>query len=105
MINPNQETSEEVLRLLEEGSYERMRVELKNSVEAKMRDFDMTWDDLGRLLGWEPDTLGNGPSRGDTARWKILQGQITLAELNTLTHIFSCEVYIIFRPRDPWIKT
>ena len=89
MINPNWETSEEVLLLLKDGSYERMRVELKISVESKMRDFDMTWDDLGRLLGFETRTPGNGPSRGDEARWRILQGQVTLAELNTLTHIFS----------------
>lgn len=105
MINPNQETSEEVLRLLKEGSYERMRVELKNSVEAKMRDFDITWDELGRLLGIAKMPEDCDLSRGDTAKWRIVQGQITLAELNTLTHIFSCEPYILFRPRDPWIKT
>lgn len=104
MINPNQETSEEVLRLLKEGSYERMRVELKNSVEAKMRDFDITWEDLGLLLEIKK-TSWVEPFRGDAARLKIIQGQITLTELNTLTHIFSCEPYIIFRPRDPWINT
>ena len=105
MENPNRDTSEEVLRRLQEGSYERMRVELKNSVESKMRDFGMDWDDLGRLLGMETKTPGNGPSRGDHAKWKVVQGQITLAELNEITHIFSCEPYLIFRPRSPWIQT
>lgn len=105
MINPNRETNEETLRRLKDGSYERTRVELKNSVESKMRDFDMNWDDLGRLLGIETRTPGNGPSRGDTAKWRVLQGQMTLTELNALAHIFSCEPYILFRPRDPWVKT
>ncbi len=105
MINPSKDTSEEVLRRLEEGSYERVRVELYNSVKAKMLDFDMTWDDLGRLLGLETRTPGNGPSREDEAKWNILQGQITLTELNAIAHIFSCEPYVIFRPRSPWIKT
>lgn len=105
MENPNREASLEVLERLKQGSYERMRVELKNSVESKMRDFDINWDDLGRLLGIAKMPEDCNLSRGDTAKWRIVQGQITLAELNTLTHIFSCEVYIIFRPRDPWVKT
>ena len=105
MTDPNRETSEEVLRLLKDGSYERMRVELKISVESKMRDFDMTWDDLGRLLGIAKRPPNCEPTRGDTAKWRIVQGQITLTELNAIAHIFSCEPYILFRPRDPWIKT
>ena len=105
MINPNRNTSKDVLRRLKEASYERLRIELYNSVEAKMRDFDMTWDDLGRLLGLETKTPGNGPSREDEAKWNILQGQITLTELNAIAHIFSCEPYNLFRPRSPWIKT
>ncbi len=105
MIDPNRNTSEDVLRRLKEASYERMRVELKCSVELLLRDFDMTWDDLGRLLGEETRTPGNGPSRADSAKWRIVSGQITLVELNALTHVFSCEPYIIFRPRMPWTKT
>lgn len=105
MINPNRGASEEVLRRLKEGSYERLRVELKNSVESKMRDFGMNWDDIGRLLGIKIRTSGNGPSRACSARHKVVQGQITLIELNGIAHLFSCEPYIIFRPREPWIKT
>ena len=103
MINPNRDTSEDVLRRLKEASYERMRVELKYSIELLMRDFEMDWDDLGRLLGEETRTPGNGPSRADRAKWRIVSGQITLVELNALAHIFSTEPYLIFRPRLPWV--
>ncbi|MCK5601274.1 hypothetical protein KAR91_05385 [Candidatus Pacearchaeota archaeon] len=105
MLNPNKEASAEVLIRLKEASEERMRAELLVSVELKMKDFDMSWDDLGKLLGEEERTPGNGPSRADIAKWKIVQGQITLKELNALTHLFSCEPYIIFRPREPWTRT
>lgn len=105
MVNPNRNTSEDTLRRLKEASYERVRVELKCSVELLMKDFEMTWDDLGKLLGEEERTPGNGPSRAESAKWKVVQGQITLVELNLLAHIFSTEPYIIFRPREPWIKT
>ena len=105
MQNPNKGTSLEVLERLKTASYERMRVELKNSVEMKMRDFDMSWDDLGRLFGFEINTSGNGLSRGDFIKWRVIQEHMTLYELNDLAHLFSCEPYIIFRPRDPWIKT
>jgi len=102
MINPNRETSEDVLRRLKSASYERMRVELKCAIELKMEEFDMTWDDLGRLLGidveenliWE-----------QYAREHIIEEGMSLEELNDIAHIFSCEPYILFRPREPWVKT
>ncbi len=105
MINPNRDTSEDVLRRLKEASYERMRNELKCSVELLLKDYDMDWDDLGRLLEEEERTPGNGPSRAERAKWQVVQGQITLNDLNTLAHIFSTEPYVIFRPREPWTKT
>ncbi len=92
-MNPNQEASEDVLRRLKEASEERMRVELKCSVELLLKDFDMTWDDLGRLLGTT------------TPKMDIIQGNLNLLDLNNLAHIFSTEPYIIFRPRLPWIKS
>lgn len=98
MINPNRQTSEDVLRRLKEASYERMRVELKCSIELLMKDFDMDWDDIGRLLGLEN-------SRAGRAKHKVIYGLLTLKELNALAHIFSMEPYIIFRPREPWTKT
>ena len=100
MINPNRDTSEDVLRRHKEASYERMRVELKCSVEMLMKDFDMDWDELGDLMG-----IGRCRSRGHQAKYKLLMGNMTLRELNNVAHIFSCEPYILFRPRDPWIKT
>ena len=105
MLNPNKGSTDEVLVRLKEASQERMRAELLVSVRLKMKDFDMSWNDLGKLLGEEERTPGNGPSVVDRAKWKIVQGQITLKELNALTHIFSCEPYIIFRPREPWTRT
>ena len=105
MINPNQNTSEDTLRRFKEASYERMRVELKCSVELKLKDFGMTWDDLGELLGFGPTGETDVQTRADRVRERIGQGGIFLEELNTIAHIFSCEPYIIFRPRDPWIKT
>ncbi len=105
MKNPNRATSEEVLRRLKEASYERMRVELKCSVELLMKDFDMTWDDLGELLGFWPTGETDVQTRADRVREHIVQGGIFLNELNAIAHVFSCEPYIIFRPREPWTKT
>ncbi len=100
MIDPNRNTSEDVLRRLKEASYERMRVELKCSVELLLRDFDMTWDDLGDLIG-----IGRAANRAYLSRYHVALGNMTLNQLNVLAHIFSCEPYIIFRPRMPWTKT
>ena len=106
MINPNRQTSEDVLRRLKEASYERMRVELKCSIELLMKDFDMDWDNLGRLLGMKKKFYGPRKLlRADIIRERVIQGQVTLNDLNTLAHIFSTEPYIIFRPREPWTKT
>lgn len=104
MINPNRDTSEDVLRRLKEASYERVRIEVKNSIEILMRDFDMTWDDVGQLLGLKVGPE-NFPSQGDRAKKAVIENDLTLVELNELTAIFSCEPYVIFRPRNPWTKT
>ena len=103
MIDPNQQTSEDVLRRLKEASYERMRVELKNSIELLMRDFEMSWDDVGRLLGMKG--IEKNPMWESYAKENIIEEGMSLEELNELAHIFSCEPYIIFRPRNPWTKT
>ena len=97
MVNPNQTTSEDVLRRLKEASYERMRIELKCSIELLMKDFDMTWDDLAELLKSE--------HTGISLKKYVGTAPLPLEELNLLAHIFSCEPYIIFRPREPWTKT
>lgn len=105
MVNPNRNTSEEVLRRLKEASYERMRVELKCSVELLMKDFDIDWDDLGRLLGFEPAGEMDVQTRADRVRFHVLDSGLFLSDLNELAHVFSTEPYIIFRPRSPWTKT
>lgn len=93
MINPNRNTSEDVLRRFKEASYERMRVELKCSVELLLQDFSMSWQDLESLL------MTNTPKKD------IVQDELTLRQLNEIAHLFSCEPYILFRPREPWVKT
>lgn len=98
MINPNRSTSEDVLRRLKAASYERMRVELKCSIELLMRDFDISWDDIANLLGQPLDG-------GLVVKKEILGDGLSLWKLNEIAHIFSCEPYILFRPRNPWVAT
>lgn len=105
MKNPNRGESVEVLQQRKEASYERMRVELLNSVELLLKDFDMTWDELGDLLNFGPMGETDVESRADRVKWHVLQSGLFLNELNSLAHIFSCEPYIIFRPRLPWTKS
>lgn len=105
MINPNRDTSEDVLRRLKEASYERMRVELKCSIELLMKDFGLSWDELGELHGFGPTGETDLTTRADRIKSHLIDGGIFLRELNEIAHIFSCEPYIIFRPREPWTKT
>ena len=110
MVNPNRDTSEDVLRRLKEASYERMRVELKCSIELKMKDFKMTWDDLADKLKW-PWNRHHAPIRflsGEEIKRVIVDEgfyPLDLVTLNAIAHVFSCEPYIIFRPREPWTQT
>ena len=97
MTNPNQNTSEDTLWRFQEASYERMRVELKCSVELKLKEFGLTWDDLAKLL--------KSNYTGISLKKYVGTAPLPLEELNLLAHIFSCEPYIIFRPRKPWTKT
>lgn len=98
MTNPNRATSEDVLRRLKEASYERLRVQLKCTIELKMKEFNMTWDDIANQLSRPLDD-------GLEVKKDTLSGNLSLWELNSLAHIFSCEPYIIFRPREPWVAT
>ena len=98
MKNPNRGASKDLLQRYMEASYERMRVELKCSVELLLKDFDMTWDDIAESL----DCGLLGP---EVKKMVIDNPQLNLVDLNDIAHIFSCEPYIIFRPRLPWIKS
>ena len=103
MKNPNRGASKDLLQRYKEASYERMRVELKCSVELLMQDFDITWDDLACMMGM--NTWCHEKLRAAVLKQKIIQGELSLNDLNTLAHLFSAEPYIIFRPRLPWIKS
>lgn len=100
MIDPNRGASEEVLNRLRDESYERMRIELFNSIKQLLSDHDMTWDDLAEKLQWY-----NPPWDGVCLRRKVGKGILSMEELNDITHCFSAEAYIIFRPRFPFTGT
>jgi hypothetical protein len=97
MIDPNKGASDEVLERLKQESYERFRIQLINSIEKLLDDFHMTWDDLGKKLGWP------GYLRG--CDLKSYLDDIPLEDLNCIAHAFSTEPYVIFRPRMPWTQT
>ncbi|KKM95674.1 hypothetical protein LCGC14_1185770 [marine sediment metagenome] len=99
MLNPNKGASTDVLVRLKAASYERFRIELFNSVEKLLEDFDMTWQDLARKLGWSISGDGAWLKR------KIGNEELDLQELNEIAHVFSSEPYLIFRPRFPWTQT
>ena len=84
------------------ASYERMRVELKCSIELLMRDFDMNWKDLAGAFS---DIVGYTVAEHEMKALVIIDADLDLTALNLLAHVFSCEPYIIFRPRNPWVQT
>ncbi len=97
MTNPNRGASDEVLDQLKAASYERFRLELINSIEQLLKDFDMTWNDLSEAI-W-------GTRYGVAMKKYVGDGSMTLSQLNAIAHVFSSEPYLIFRPRFPWTQT
>ena len=97
MIDPNRDTTKETLRRLSDAGYERFRLQLLESLSLLMNDFQMTWDDLAKLL----------PVRrsGDELRKYIGEHDLTIKELNAIAHVFSMEPYLIFKARFPWTQT
>lgn len=104
MINPNRGATQEILERLKEASYERMRIELLNSINCLMDDFKMTWSDLADNLHWENFPC-KGYMTGEEIRKEIGDDILTLDELNDIAHCFSAEAYILFKPRPPYTKT
>jgi len=98
MINPNSGVTEETLRRLSDASYERFRLQLIESLSMLMNDFQMTWDDLADKLGQR------GENRGDELKKIIGYGDVSLADLNAIAHVFSTEPYLIFKARFPWTQ-
>lgn len=102
MIDPNQGASPEALDRLRQESFERTQVQIIQAIEKQLEDYQMTWDDLAAKLQWpfrNEDTLCDGQII------KQLAGDVALSivDLNDIAAVFSAEVYIIFRPRFPWI--
>ena len=96
MINPNRDVSEEVLQQYKQESYERFRVQFATAVEQKLLDFEMSWDDLATRLKY---------FNGTTVKGVVRNGHISAEKINAIAHVFSCEPYIILRPRNPWVAT
>jgi hypothetical protein len=105
MIDPNRNISEEVLERCKRASYERFRIQLMESIEKLMGEFDITWDDLAEKLQWEAIKLGGGHLNGDEVKNKIGDGFLTTGKINDIAHCFSAEAHIIFRPRFPYTAT
>lgn len=103
MIDPTRGANEETLRRLTDESYERFRIQFFEAVKKKLEDFEMTWDDLADKLNWTRD---KEKMQGDVIK-KELGSDVffTLEEMNQIASVFSCEPYVIFRPRFPWTKS
>lgn len=97
MIDPNRNTSPDVLVRLRDESYERMQSQLLVAIETLLTEFQMTWDDLAVKLGC--DRSGGG------SLVRSAMTDLTPDALNDIAHVFSMEPYIIFRPRQPWTKS
>jgi hypothetical protein len=95
MNDPNKGASREVLRRLEEASYENFRMQLLSAIEKLLEDFEMTWGDLGRLAG--------DPALGD--KQIVGMDDLTMSQINSIASAFSSEPYIIFKARSPWTTT
>ena len=107
MIDPNKGVSTEKLELLRQESYERMCTQLKTAIEQKLTDYQMTWDDLAKKLQWKWNKYtGDRIMSGIEVKSMVGGGcNLNLDHLNDIAHVFSAEVYVILRPRYPWIAT
>jgi len=103
MIDANKGASEEVLRRLKEESYERFRIQLYEAVRKLLFDFEMTWKDLADKLSWQSPF--GGVCTGDEIKKIVGSLSLRVEEINQIAHCFSSEPYVIFRPRQPWIKS
>ncbi len=97
MIDPNATASEEVLAQYKQASYERFRTQFASAIEQKLIDFEMSWDKLAEQLDW----MWSGEKVKSIVRDEILD----VEQMNEIAHAFSCEPYIILRPRLPWVNT
>jgi hypothetical protein len=103
MIDPNKSVSPEVASECRVLAYERFRIDLLNTVEAHLIQFDMSWEQFRELLrrqcGW------TSISTGGSLKKEIGSKNLTLSDLNDIMSVFSTEAHLIFKPRFPWIST
>ncbi len=97
MIDANKGTTLDTLRRLKQASEERFRIQLFEAIIMSLDNFKMTWDDLADKL----------PAKRSGSQLKSYVGHypLNLTEINEITHVFSAEPYIIFRPRKPYTQT
>jgi hypothetical protein len=99
MIDPNKGVSAEILERLRAESEERMCAQVRSAIEMKITDYKMTWDDLAESLD-----CAHLPIDGVVLRSKI-DGGLKLSDLNEIASALSAEVYVILRPRYPFVGT
>jgi len=100
MIEANRGASEDSLRRAKEESYERFKLQMLEAIERQLEHFEMTWDDLAARLCWS-----SPPMTGQEVKKKVGDNGTTDEMLNDIAHVFSAEIYMIFRPRWPWVGT
>lgn len=110
MIDPNRHTTPTVLQRLKEGSEERFRIMLFTTVKRNLDDFNMTWDDLAKKLHWHWNRQTTPVRYFTGEEVKAAIGghgfkTMNIIDINDITHVFSAEPYIIFRPRKPYTQT
>jgi hypothetical protein len=104
MIDPNKGTSQETLDRLRAESCERTRLQILQAVEQQLTDYGMTWDDLAEKLQWQQQDDPCYPIlTGNEVKQCIGTGRMEIEDLNQVAAVFSAEVYVIFRPRFPWV--
>lgn len=110
MIDPNRDVSDEVLKRLYEASYEEYKLILLQSIKQLLTDFEMTWADLaeqiekidGRSFHLALSSVRGRKVKGERLMRRIGTNDLKESEINAIAAAFSCEPYLIFRPRAPW---
>jgi len=86
-----------VLDRCKEESFERCRSNVGEAISNKLSDIGWKWEDLAEQIG--------NNTTAEALREKVGDDNLTLKDLNEIIHCFSCELYIIFRPRFPYVNS
>lgn len=110
MIDPTKGVPPHLVEQASEESYERFRMQLLETIETLLRDFEMTWDDLAAKTRESSYTQPGGgafmpyASGGDLRAFIGGGNDLCISQINDVFSWFSMEPYILARPRYPWIK-